>query len=109
MAKKGHIGSFVVYALAGALAAVVLLVAGAAMAQGRVCADRADFLKQVKDIYGEKQDSISLLSDGRMMEIFVNPATRTFTVLATLPDGTSCVMAYGTAFERVLLSLGPAT
>lgn len=97
MAKKGHIGSFVVYALAGALAAVILLVAGAAMAQ-TMCGLRDAIVKNLEQTYSEESVAIGLASNGGLIEVFASPSG-SFTIILTQTNGFSCVMATGEDFE----------
>ena len=97
MAKKDHIGSFVVYSLAGALVATVLLVAGAAIAQ-TMCGERRAVVEKLGQTYSEAPVSIGLANNGSLIEVFAS-SSGSFTIIMTQPNGLSCVMAAGENFE----------
>ena len=63
-----------------------------------VCALRAAIVPSLEAEYGEIAVGGGLLPDGRLLELFVS-ATGTFTVVATNPQGLSCVVAVGTDWE----------
>ena len=98
MAKKDHLGSVVVYALASVLVAIVPLVASAAMASHTICAERRQIVENLKKNYGERTIYVGLASNGTVIETLASPSG-SFTVILTRPDGYSCIMAAGEDFE----------
>lgn len=98
MAKKDHLGSAVIFYLAMVGAAVVLLVAGAAMAEHMICEDRRSVVEQLETTYGEQTVSVGLMNSGYVIETLASPSG-SFTVLMVSPDGLACVMAAGEDFE----------
>ncbi|MBK1636734.1 hypothetical protein [Rhodovulum adriaticum] len=62
------------------------------------CAPRAEALVQLAQHYGEALQATGLVGDHALVELFANPRTGSWTILATLPSGLSCVVAAGDAF-----------
>jgi hypothetical protein len=65
-----------------------------------LCAPRDRVLAQLDTRYGESRQSIGLGSDNSVIEVFASPDTGTWTITVTLPDGTTCLVASGLAWER---------
>ncbi len=83
------------------LAFAALMLAGAAQAQtANRCAPRDQVIAQLADRYGETRQSIGLGSNNRVIEIFASTDTGTWTILATLPTGLSCLLASGQAYQK---------
>lgn len=82
------------------LAVALTVMAGAAEAQTN-CAPRASALAQLSDRWGETRRS-TMLANGRVIEVYAAAQTGTWTILATSPDGRSCVMVSGIAYEDVM-------
>jgi hypothetical protein len=88
-------------------AAVVALCAGAASATPPAAAEREvacaahdEMVATLRERYGERRVAAGIENAGHMMEMFASPRTGSWTILATDPDGTACVMAVGEHFER---------
>lgn len=80
------------------LAAAVSACAAPAFAQN--CAPRAVAVESLEDRYGEQQQSRGMRGDGRaIVETWANLETGSWTLLVTRPDGVSCVVASGQAFQ----------
>jgi len=71
------------------------------MAQSAKCAPHESAVSYLASTYGEFRQSIGIYDDGRLMEIFANLETGTWTAVITGPDGVSCIAASGQAFESV--------
>ena len=82
------------------LATVFTLFATTATAQV-ACQTREYALNSLQNKFGERRQSIGLDHKDRLMEIFVNPETRSWTIVITTPDGTSCAIASGKAYDVV--------
>lgn len=65
------------------------------------CGDRTKIITQLKVKYGEVQRSMGLGRDNGIIEIFASRETGTWTILFTRPNGTSCLLAAGEAFQSV--------
>ena len=83
---------------------VVLLAAylasGQALAQGIVCAPRAEILRMLAKNYREVVVNRGLVSNGQVLEVAASPAG-TWSLFFTQPDGTSCLVLFGTAWQAV--------
>ena len=76
----------------------VALSAAPAAAQ-MVCGKRADILRQLGEKYGETRRSLGLSQGRGVVELYASEETGSWTILMTNPQGTSCLMAAGEAFQ----------
>lgn len=79
--------------------ALLMFAAQNAFAQPSQCAPRPDVLAALATKYGEARRAIGIAGQTSVMELFVNPSTGTWTIIATSPDGTTCLIASGGSFE----------
>lgn len=70
-------------------------------AQERSCAARSQVVERLAARFGETLQSLGMQSAEGMVEIYASPATGTWTILLTSPDGTSCLLAAGEAWESL--------
>ena len=88
--------------LALAAFGVVFLAATAASAQNvRNCAARETVLTRLAEGYGESRQSIGLGANNSVMELFASAETGTWTITVTLPNGLTCLVASGQAYETL--------
>lgn len=88
--------------LVTALGAMMLvLFADQAMGQ-TICGDRAELVSRLEKGYAESPRSLGLASNGAVFEVFLS-AKGTWSLLVTLPNGQSCVVAAGEAWENLPL------
>jgi hypothetical protein len=80
-------------------AAAVLPFAGEADARA-VCKERDAIISVLNKRFGETQRSFGLQSDRRVLEIYASEKG-SWTALLTLPDGQSCVVATGEAWNSL--------
>ncbi|MGR3714965.1 MAG: hypothetical protein ACU0A6_17800 [Shimia sp.] len=71
------------------------------------CAARTDVIARLADRYGETRQALGLAQQGAVIEIFASDTTGTWTITVTAPNGTSCLVASGQAFERLSEALPP--
>lgn len=83
----------------------------AAAQQQRVCGERSDVLNQLSAQYAETPTAMGLSSTGGMVEVLASPTGSSWTIIMTLPNGMSCLMAVGEHWEAVkpVVALGPGT
>lgn len=89
--------------IAYALAAAALLLPTAGLAQQqRFCAPAAQIIERLGNQFGEHLSAAGLDAQGRMLAVYSNPASGTWTVTVTTPDKVSCVVASGEgwSYER---------
>ncbi|MEP2890354.1 hypothetical protein [Tateyamaria sp.] len=93
----------------GALAAAVVLnmmTTGAAMAQQvRNCGPRELVVNRLADRYGETRQSMGLGANNAVLEVFASDESGTWTVTVTSPEGMTCLIASGQAFEELVEAL----
>ena len=94
--------------LFGALAVAATVAVGAtaapsANAQTRVpCAAHSDLVKQLDGRFDEKPVARGLANNGTVMEVFSTRDGGSWTMVVTMPNGTSCVVAAGEGWTEVL-------
>ena len=94
--------------LFGTLAFAAVVAAGAAAAspanaQTRVpCAAHSDLVEQLDGRFDEKPVARGLANNGTVMEVFSTRAGGSWTMVVTMPNGTSCVVAAGEGWTEVL-------
>ena len=87
-------------AFVGAL--LVFTTSASAESEQSVCGDRNTFLEKLNATYGEQPVGMGLANNGTMLEIATS-GEGSWTILVTRPDGVSCVVGTGEAWERVPL------
>lgn len=84
-------------------------IVGAAQAQ-QICEPRGDVIRHLADNYAEAPVAMGLSSNGGVVEILTNQEKTTWTILITMPDGKTCMIAAGESWEElnpVFAALGP--
>lgn len=61
----------------------------------RQCAKRQTVISSLKDRYSETPVAIGLDNKGALVEVLSAEEGETWTILVTMPNGTSCVVAAG--------------
>ena len=89
--------------LFAALAAAFFFVLGSpsSQAQPRPCGDGEDIIARLEKDWGEAAEILALDASGRMVRILVNPDTGTWSMLLTAPNGLTCLVSHGSAWEPV--------
>lgn len=80
----------------------------AAQAQGQNCGDRDRVVERLTATYGESRQSIGMAPQGRLVEVFASLETGTWTIMVTMPNGITCLIASGQSFEAVDEPVAPA-
>lgn len=78
-----------------------------ARAQPQACAERQVVVERLAEGYGETRQALGLGANNAVVEIFANPETGTWTITVTMPNGMTCLVASGQAFERMDEALVP--
>lgn len=63
------------------------------------CAAHDLVTRNLADQFGETRRAMGLAQDNTVMELFAAEATGTWTLTVTLPNGLTCLVAAGSAFE----------
>ena len=103
MKRKGK------YLRRGVLATACLtfgMIASHATAQNaRNCGPREMVVDRLAEGYGETRKSMGLGSNNSIVEVFASSETGTWTITVTTPNGVTCLVASGQAFEELAEAL----
>lgn len=95
-------------AIGGLAAAAVLNVATAGQAdaqQSRNCGPRELVVTRLAEGYGETRQSMGLGANNAVIEVFASDESGTWTIIVTTPNGMTCLVASGQAFEELAEAL----
>ncbi|WP_430938041.1 hypothetical protein [Rhodovulum sp. YNF3179] len=70
------------------------------------CGDRQTVIDRLETRFGETRQSIGLGRGDRVVELFASTETGSWTIIVTRPDGVSCLLATGDAFEDIIVPQG---
>jgi hypothetical protein len=65
------------------------------------CAMRQHVIARLAGTYGETRQSIGLGANNQVVEVFASLETGTWTITVTNPNGLTCLVASGQAYEPV--------
>ena len=85
----------------------MMLAAQDVSAQTRNCADHAQVVERLAEVYGESRQSIGLGSDNTVVEMFASSETGSWTLTVTRPGGPTCLAAAGQAYQYLNEALPP--
>lgn len=71
------------------------------VAQAQNCAERTVVLDRLADGYGESRQSIGIGANNSVIEVFASLETGTWTITVTMPNGITCLVASGQAYENL--------
>ena len=80
------------------------IIAATDMAQAQQinrCAERATVIERLSNGYGETRRSIGLASNSSIVEMHASDETGSWSITVTHPNGLTCLVAAGNAFEAV--------
>ncbi|MEP1930097.1 MAG: hypothetical protein ABJJ37_02315, partial [Roseibium sp.] len=83
----------------------ILIGAGAEAQNARNCAPRELVIDRLASGYGETRQSIGLGKNNAVIEVFASDETGTWTITVTSPNGQTCLVASGEAFEKMAEAL----
>ena len=95
-------------ALTTAAAIFLTSASGVAAESRRNCGPHQSVVQRLAEGYGETRQSIGLGSNNSVIEVFASIETGSWTITVTKPDGETCLVASGQAFEGVNETLPPA-
>ncbi len=67
--------------------------------QTGVCADGAKVVDCLRSKCGERRRGVGVAEGQRVMEVWASEASGSWTIVMTLPDGSSCLIAAGEDWE----------
>ncbi|MGH6934438.1 MAG: hypothetical protein ACREEE_18635 [Dongiaceae bacterium] len=80
---------------------LLLMLPATALAQPPTCGPRADLVARLGDKYQEAPIAIGLGADGNLVEILTAADGATWSILITAPEGRSCLVAAGEAWQQI--------
>ena len=83
------------------LLVLALVTASTAAAAQSACAPRAVLLEQLAALYGEAPVAAGLTASALLMEVLASADGASWTIIATSPDGLSCLIAAGEGWRDV--------
>lgn len=92
------------------IAAALLSLSMPALAQqAPVCTDRGTVLGHLSTEYSEAPVGMGIANNGGVIEILSSEAGKSWTIILTMPNGTTCMIAAGESWESLpyKISLGP--
>jgi hypothetical protein len=78
---------------------IAILSASPGLAQRMYCVSRERVMAVISDQLAQSRRAMGLSANGAVMELYANDETREWTLTVTLPDGQTCLLANGAAFE----------
>ncbi len=93
--------TFAILRVLGATALTLALLLGvrASASAQSVCASHAEVMKQLDGRYSESPIGMGLASNGGVVEMFSAVDGASWTIAITTPDGRTCVLLAGEAWE----------
>ncbi len=81
--------------------ALILLAGSAAAAEGPTCDKRPAVMSQLENKYSERPVAIGVANNGGIVEVLATEDGDTWTIIITLPNGMTCLVAAGEDWERL--------
>lgn len=81
-----------------------VLIAATSIAQAQSpqnCADRTTVLEHLTKTYGETRQSVGLAANNAVVETFASDETGTWSIIVTMTNGQTCLVAAGVAYETI--------
>ena len=89
----------------GKIAAIAALVTAfslpATAQQQAACAKRTDVLKHLSAKYTEAPVALGLANNGGVLEVLSSKTGTSWTIIITMPNGPTCMMAAGENWEKI--------
>ena len=64
------------------------------------CAPRLLVIERLAEQYGETRQSMGLHANGGVLEVYASPGSGTWTIIITMPNGISCLVAAGENWDN---------
>ncbi|MEM9438788.1 MAG: hypothetical protein AAGA15_17305 [Pseudomonadota bacterium] len=79
----------------------LILAAGPSVSQTANCAARETVIERLASRYGESRQSVGMAANQTLMEVYANAGTGSWSLLVTLPNGNTCLVASGNSYEAM--------
>ncbi len=104
-AMKPSVKIFHVATLTAAAALVLAVTTDVAAETRRNCGPRQIVVERLAEGYGESRQSMGLGANNAVIEVFASAETGSWTITVTSPNGLTCLVASGQAFEELAEAL----
>ena len=87
-----------------------LLIAGAQLVEAQSaqnCGPREAVVQRLAEGYGETRQAIGLAAQGAVLEVFASQSSGSWTITVTFPNGATCLVASGEAYQALAETLPP--
>jgi len=71
------------------------------------CSKRSEVLSNLSDRYHERPIAMGLATNGGVLEVLTSGTGQSWTIIVTMPDGVSCMVAAGQSWENLPAPLRP--
>jgi hypothetical protein len=82
-------------------ASAILVVTAPAAAQQQLCTERQVVLSQLSKQYAEAPVAMGVANNGGVLEILSSGAGKSWTIILTMPNGMTCMIAAGDSWEAL--------
>ena len=83
------------------IAFLIAVLASMPAAARTLCGQRVDVLNGLHGTYTETPSAMGLSNTGGVVEILTSPKGDTWTIIITMPNGLSCLIAAGENWEKM--------
>ena len=87
--------------VSAAILSVATITPAAAQQQQPACTKRTDVVEHLAGKYKEAPVAIGLANNGGVIEVLSSQTGTSWTIIITMPNGTSCMIAAGENWEKV--------
>lgn len=89
------------FALSLGFAGLIWAMQNSTASAAPACGERGTVVERLQSRYGETRQSIGLGNGDQVVEVFASTETGTWTIVVTMPNGATCLLASGESFEHV--------
>ena len=86
--------------VSAAILSVAMITPAAAQQQQSACTKRTDVVEHLAGKYKEAPMAIGLADNGGVIEVLSSQTGTSWTIIITMPSGTSCMIAAGENWEK---------
>jgi hypothetical protein len=85
---------------------LLIALSSPALAQQPLCLAHADITAKLSEQYAEKPISLGIANNGGVLEVLSAPKGKTWTIILTMTNGQSCMIAAGDGWRRRAMPTG---
>ncbi|MCO4825955.1 MAG: hypothetical protein KC451_14000 [Amylibacter sp.] len=89
------------FALSLGFGCIIFALQAAQAQQQANCGQRGQVIERLQTKYGESRRSVGLAANNGVVETYASTESGTWTIVITMPNGMTCLVAAGEAFQPV--------